>query len=90
MIKKCKKKSLSVSSLADTQACVFFRGNTHGFGEGFEEIAVICETTAFEGLHDITVFVQYSFGNTDAAGGDVFVDRGAGGRFEDPADIGFT
>ena len=90
MIKKCKKKSLSVSSLADTQACVFFRGNTHGFGEGFEEIAVVRETAAFEGFHDITVFVQYGFGDTDAAGGDVFVDRGAGGGFEDPADIGFT
>ena len=50
MIKKCKKKSLSVSSLADTQACVFFRGNTHGFGEGFEEIAVVRETAAFEGF----------------------------------------
>ena len=89
MIKSCKK-SLRVSSLTDTQACVFFRGDAYGFGEGFEEIAVICETTAFEGLHDITVFVQYSFGDTDAAGGDVFVDRGAGGGFEDPADIGFT
>ena len=53
MIKKCKKKSLSVSSLADTQACVFFRGNTHGFGEGFEEIAVVRETAAFEGFHNI-------------------------------------
>ena len=58
MIKKCKKKSLSVSSLADTQACVFFRGNTHGFGEGFEEIAVVRETAAFEGFHNIAVFVQ--------------------------------
>ena len=89
MIKSCKK-SLRVSSLTDTQACVFFRGDAHGFCEGFEEIAVVCETTAFESIHDITVFVQYGFGDTDAAGGDVFVDRGAGGGFEDPADIGFT
>ena len=67
MIKKCKKKSLSVSSLADTQACVFFRGNTHGFGEGFEEIAVVRETAAFEGFHNIAVFVQNRLGDTDAA-----------------------
>lgn len=90
MIKKCKKKSLSVSSLADTQACVFFRGDAHGFGESFEKIAVVCETTAFEGFHDITVFVQYGFGDTDAAGGDVFINGGACGGFENPADIGFA
>lgn len=90
MIKKCKKKGLSVSRLADTQACVLFRGNTHGFGEGFEEIAVVRETAAFEGFHDIAVFVQNRLGDTDAAGGDVFINGGACGGFENPADIGFA
>ena len=90
MINRYKKRSLRVSSLTDTQACVFFRRNAYCFGEGFKEIAVVCETTAFKCFHDVTVLIQDGFGNTDAACGDVFVDGGAGGGFENPADIGFT
>ena len=89
MIKKCKKKSLSVSSFFRS-VCSFVKAFAHGFGEGFEEIAVVRETAAFEGFHNIAVFVQNRLGDTDAAGGDVFINGGACGGFENPTDIGFA
>ncbi len=75
---------------AYSQAGVFLRGDPHRFGKGLEEIAVVRKAAAFIGFGDAHPFVQQGFRDADPSCGDIFVDGGAGGGFEDPADVGLA
>ena len=75
---------------ADTALGIFFGRYADCLCEGFEEVAVIRKSAFFIGFGDAGAVPQEGFGDADSAGADVFVDGGAGGRFENPADIGFA
>lgn len=78
------------ASSADTALSVFFGRDTDGFGESLEKVAVVTEPAFLKGIRDAGTVTQKRLGYADTPGGNVFIDCGAGGGFEDTADIGFT
>ena len=75
---------------ADTALGVFFGRNTDRFGKRFKEVAVIGEPAFFKCFHHTCAVTQESFGNADPSCSNIFTYGGAGGSFEDAADIGFA
>ena len=64
---------------------IFFRGNTYGSGKRFQKIAVIAETAQAAGFRYRTALGQQNLSSGNPLCGNVLVDGGAGGIFEDLA-----
>lgn len=68
--------------------CIFLRGNSNSFCKSLQKVAVIPETAFLAGFHHGTAFCQEFFGMSNALCGNIAVDSGSGGIFENLAQVG--